>query len=72
MDKMVTKMAKMGGKMCTGYIMAVGEVHPEGEFRPLLFSHSWTTRRPESTCWSGNCRCLTEIWLKMYITYVRF
>ena len=31
------KMAKIGGKMCTGYIMAVGKVSPEGEFRPLLF-----------------------------------
>ena len=23
--------------------------HPEGEFKPLLFSHSWTTQGPEST-----------------------
>ena len=39
-----------GGGMCTGYIMAVGKVSPEGEFRPLLFSHSWTTQRPELIC----------------------
>ena len=24
--------------------------HSEGEFKPLLFLHSWTTQRPESTC----------------------
>ena len=24
--------------------------HPEGEFKPLLFSHSWTTQGPESPC----------------------
>ena len=24
--------------------------HPEGEYRPLLFLHSWTTQRPASTC----------------------
>ena len=29
--------------------------HPEWEFRPLLFSHSWIIQGPESTCWSGNC-----------------
>ena len=46
--------------------------HPEAEFEPLLFSHSWTTHGPESTCWSGNCRCFTEKWPKIYVTYVRF
>ena len=24
--------------------------HPEVEFKPLLFSHSWTNQGPESTC----------------------
>ena len=24
--------------------------HPEGKFKPLLFSHSWTNHGPESTC----------------------
>ena len=51
------KWLKLEGKMCTGYIMAVGKV-------PLLFLHSWTTQEPESTCWSSNCRCFTEIWQK--------
>ena len=46
--------------------------HPEWEFRPLLFSHSWTIQGPESTCWSGNCRCFTEIWPKVYMTYAWF
>ena len=47
--------------------VAVGNVSPRGEFKPLLFLHSWTTQGPESTCRSGNCRCFTE----MYMTYVR-
>ena len=46
--------------------------HAEMEFNPPFFSHSWTTQGPESTCWSGNYRCFTEIWPKMYMTYVRF
>ena len=46
--------------------------HPEEGFRPLLFSHSWTTHGPESTCWSGNCHCFTEIWPKMYMTFMQF
>ena len=46
--------------------------HPEWEFRPLLFSHSWTIQGPESTCFSGNCSCFTEIWPKVYMTYARF
>ena len=46
------------------YMMAEGKVSPEGGFKPLLFSHSWTTQGPESTCRSDNCRCFTEIWQK--------
>ena len=38
--------------------------HPEGKFKPLLFLHSWTTQGQESTRWSGNCRCFTDIWSK--------
>ena len=49
-----------------------GGCHPEWEFRPLSFSHSWTIQGPESTCWSGNCRCFTEIRPKLYMTYSRF
>ena len=45
--------------------------HPEWEFRPLLFSHSWTIQGPESTC-TGHCSCFTDLWPKMYMTYARF
>ena len=46
--------------------------HPEWEFKLLSFSHSCTIQGPESTCWSGNCRCFTEILPKLYMTYARF
>ena len=45
--------------------------HPEWEFRPLLFSHSWSIQGPESTC-TGHCSCCTETWPKVYMTYARF
>ena len=46
--------------------------HPEWEFGPQSFSHSWTIQGTESTCSSGNCRCFTDIWQKLYMTYGRF
>ena len=52
--------------------VAGGKVSPRGEYKPLLFWHCLTTQGPESTCCSGNCRCFTEIWPKMYMTYVWF
>ena len=43
--------------------------HTAGEFKPLLFSHNWTTQGQNQP---DNCPCFTEIWPKMYITHVRF
>ena len=58
------KWLKLEGKCVLAILWLSVRCHPEGEFRPLLFLHSWTTQEPESTCWSSNCRCFTEIWQK--------
>ena len=49
------KWLKLEENMCNDDIMAIimdmsVRCHPEGEYRPLLSSHSWITQRPESAC----------------------
>ena len=66
------KWRKLGGKCVLAILWLSVRCRPKGNLGLYYFHVAGLLRGQNQPVVSGNCRCFTEIWPKMYITYVRF